>query len=108
MPRQSKAIGQILHHLPKLKHKRIVSPFIGGGSFELCVAQHLGIEVVAYDIFGMLTNFWDVFIKQKEEFLNAMERFKVTKDEFTHNRHILLHYWNKIKPETLHYDTKRW
>ena len=104
---KSKAIGQILHHLPKLKHKRIVSPFMGGGSFEMCAALHLGIEVVGYDIFGMLTNFWNVFLTRKEELVNSMETFAVTKDEFTRNRHILLHHWNKIKPETLHYDTKK-
>ena len=41
---KSKAVGLILGELPKLKHKRIVSPFFGGGSFELCVSQSLGIE----------------------------------------------------------------
>ena len=54
---KSKAIGLILENLPKLREKKIVSPFFGGGSFEICVSQLLNIEVVGYDIFGMLTNF---------------------------------------------------
>jgi DNA adenine methylase len=50
---KSKAVGFILSNLPKLKTKRIVSPFFGGGSFELCASQELGIEVIGYDIFGI-------------------------------------------------------
>ena len=34
----------------------------GGGSFELCVSQNLGIKVIGYDIFNMLVNFWNVLI----------------------------------------------
>ena len=59
---KSKAIGLILDNLPKLKRKTIVSPFFGGGSFELCVSQNLGIKVIGYDIFNMLVNFWNVLI----------------------------------------------
>jgi biotin synthase-related radical SAM superfamily protein len=35
---KSKAIGLILENLPKLKEKKIVSPFFGGGSIELCLS----------------------------------------------------------------------
>ena len=35
---KTKAVGIILDNLPKLKNKRIVSPFFGGGSFELCLS----------------------------------------------------------------------
>ena len=50
---KSKAIGFILQNLPKLKEKKIVSPFFGGGSVELCFSQMLGINVIGYDIFSM-------------------------------------------------------
>jgi hypothetical protein len=40
---KSKAIGMILDNLPKLNNKKIVSPFFGGGSFELCASQELNI-----------------------------------------------------------------
>jgi DNA adenine methylase len=104
---KSKAIGLILNSLPKLRNKRIVSPFFGGGSFELCVSQKLDIEVIGYDIFGMLVNFWNVLINYKDEFIQELKKFKITSEEFTYNRHILLNYWEKIKPKDLVYKTKK-
>ena len=104
---KSKAIGLILNNLPKLRNKRIVSPFFGGGSFELCVSQNLNIEVIGYDIFGMLANFWNVLINHKDEFIQELKKFKITSDEFTYNRHVLLNYWDKIKPKDLVYNTKK-
>lgn len=103
---KSKAIGLILENLPKLKEKKIISPFFGGGSIELCMSQKLGIKVIGYDIFNLLTNFWYVLINHKEEFINELMKFKITKDEFDYNRNILLNYWEKIKPLTLNYKTK--
>jgi len=104
---KSKANGLILNSLPKLREKKIVSPFFGGGSFELCVSQKLGIKVIGYDIFGMLTNFWNVLINNKEEFIEELKRFNITNEEFTYNRHVLLNYWDKIKPSELIYNTKK-
>lgn len=54
---KSKAVGLILESLPKLKNKKVVSPFFGGGSLELCLCQNLGFEIVGYDTFDMLVNF---------------------------------------------------
>ena len=104
---KSKAIGLILDTLPKLRNKRIVSPFFGGGSFELCISQKLDIEVIGYDIFGMLVNFWNVLINHKNEFIQELKKFKITPEEFTYNRHVLLNYWEKIKPKDLKYNTKK-
>jgi DNA adenine methylase len=104
---KTKAVGIILDNLPKLRNKKIVSPFFGGGSFELCASQTLGIEVVGYDIFGMLTNFWNVLIHRKNDFVAELKKFQITSDEFTRNRHILLSYWDTIKPTTLEYHTKK-
>ena len=104
---KSKAIGLILNSLPKLREKKIVSPFFGGGSFELCASQNLGIQVIGYDIFGMLTNFWNVLINHKEEFIEELKKFNITSEEFTYNRHVLLNYWDKIKPSDLIYNTKK-
>lgn len=104
---KSKAIGLILNSLPKLRNKRIVSPFFGGGSFELCLSQNLNIEVIGYDVFGILVNFWNVLINHKQEFIEELKKFKITKEDFTYNRHILLNYWDKIKPVDLVYNTKK-
>jgi DNA adenine methylase len=103
---KSKAIGMIFDNLPKLKEKKIVSPFFGGGSFELCASQKLNIEIVGYDIFGMLVNFWNILINDKDNFIKELKKFNITTEEFTYNRHLLLNYWDKIKPADLHYKTK--
>jgi DNA adenine methylase len=103
---KSKAIGLILENLPKLKEKKIVSPFFGGGAVELCLSSMLGIDVIGYDVFNMLTNFWNVLIHRKEDFINELKKFEITQEEFTYNRHVLLNYWDKIKPPDLHYKTK--
>ena len=56
----------------------------------------------------MLTNFWNVLIHNKEEFIEELKKFEITKEEFTYNRHnVLLNYWNKIKPADLDYKTKK-
>lgn len=104
---KTKAIGLILENLPKLKEKKIVSPFFGGGSVELCLSQMLDIKVIGYDIFNMLANFWDVLINNKTEFIEQLSKFKITEEEFTYNRHVLLNYWDKIKPSDLVYETKK-
>ena len=104
---KSKAIGLILTNLPKLKTKKIVSPFFGGGSFELCVSQKLGIEVIGYDIFNLLVNFWNVLINNRDEFICELEKLIVDKESFNYNRHVLLNYWNKIKPKDLNYKTQK-
>jgi DNA adenine methylase len=92
--------------LPKLKTKKIVSPFFGGGSVELCLSQNLNIEVIGYDIFDMLVNFWNVLIYNKNEFISELKKFDVNETEFTYNRHVLLNYWEKVKPKDLIYNTK--
>lgn len=105
---KSLAIGHILKNLPAIKNKTIVSPFFGGGSFELFMSQELGYKVIAYDIFGLLVNFWNVLIDKdkKNEFIKILDSFQITKEEFNRNRHILLHYWEIIKPKNLVYKTK--
>jgi DNA adenine methylase len=36
-----------------------------------------------------------------------LRKFSITQEEFTYNRHLLLHYWNKIKPTDLNYKTQK-
>lgn len=104
---KSKAIKQILEYLlPMIKEKRIISPFFGGGSLELYLSQHLNFEVIGYDIFEMLTNFWNILITRKDEFVEELKKFQINKEEFTRNRHILLNYWEKVKPADLKYETQ--
>ena len=103
---KTNAVGLILAHFPELKTKKIVSPFFGGGSFEIAMASQLGYEVVGYDVFGMLVNFWQQALAHPEELAAELSKLVPDKDNFTRNRHILLHYWETIKPADLTYTTK--
>jgi DNA adenine methylase len=102
---KSNAVGLILEHLPTLKSKKIVSPFFGGGSFEIAVAQQLGFQVIGYDIFHVLVNFWQTLLARPTELADALKTLTPTKEAYTRNRHILLHWWEMVKPATLEYTT---
>ena len=103
---KSAAVGLILENFPALKEKKIVSPFFGGGSVEFVLAKKLGYEVIGYDTFGILVNFWKQILERPAEFADELQRLTADKDNYKRNRHILLNYWNKVKPETLEYTTK--
>jgi DNA adenine methylase len=103
---KTNAIGLILRSLPELKTKKIVSPFFGGGSFEIVMSKELGYEVIGYDIFGLLVNFWNQIICHPNELADELSKLVPDKENFTRNRHILLSYWETIKPESLSYKTK--
>lgn len=102
---KSNAVGLILEHLPALKSKKIVSPFFGGGSFEIAIAQQLGFQVIGYDIFHVLVNFWQTLLARPAELADALQTMTPTKEAYTRNRHILLHWWELVKPKSLEYTT---
>jgi DNA adenine methylase len=104
---KSNAIGYILENLPALRQKKIVSPFFGGGSVELVLCKELGFEVVGYDVFSELVNFWNVILHSPQDLASQLEKLVPDAENFTLNRHILLNYWEKIKPPTLKYNTKQ-
>ena len=102
---KSRAIGIILNALPALAGRKIVSPFLGGGSVEIELAN-LGYQVEAYDIFDMLVVFWKELLANPELLGSALEKLTPTNEAFTRNRHILLNYWEKVKPPELVYKTR--
>jgi DNA adenine methylase len=102
---KTKAIKLIQASLPDIPSKRIVSIFFGGGSFELALVAK-GYEVVGYDIFDFLTNFWQHIISQPDKLAQELEKLVPDRENFTRNRHILLNFWEKVKPADLHYHTR--
>ena len=62
--------------------KNVLSPFIGGGSFELYLTQR-EINVYAYDAFSPLVNFWEVLLSEPEELFKKIESYgEITKEQF--------------------------
>ena len=56
---KSLAVGHVIEQLPA-GLTRLVSPFVGGASVEIACANELGMEVTAYDVFDILTGYWQV------------------------------------------------
>ena len=90
------AVGYIINLLPD-KLKRVVSPFLGGASVEIAIAKELDIEVIGYDIFDILVNYWHHQITQPEELAKRLKKFKPTKEEFSRVREMMKKHWKGQK-----------
>ncbi|MDX1949802.1 MAG: DNA adenine methylase [Rickettsiales bacterium] len=91
---KSLAVGSIIDLIPSNLNK-VVSPFIGGGSVEVAIAKELNIEVIGYDIFDLLVNYWQNQINNPEELYQNLKKIKNTKEEYENIRNILRGIWNK-------------
>lgn len=80
---KTRAVPQLLERLPP-DTGRLVSPFLGGGSFEMaCEAR--GIEVVAGDLFEPLAQFWQQVLADVDAVVDRAEaRFPFSRDKFRH------------------------
>lgn len=93
---KSLAVGNIIELLPN-DIKRVVSPFMGGGSIEIAISKELGIPVIAYDIFDLLVNYWQNQIKYPEELYKVLSKFSPTKENYEKIKNILKDHWNKTE-----------
>jgi DNA adenine methylase len=90
---KSLAVGLIMELVPD-DIERLVSPFLGGGSFEIACAKELGLPVIAYDIFDLLINYWDVQLRHPQELYERLKRFNPTREEYKRIRKILKLHWD--------------
>lgn len=88
------AVKSILPLIPDNIDK-VVSPFIGGGSVEIAIAKELNKKVIAYDIFDLLVNYWQIQIEKPQELANELEKLKNTKEEYEIVKDKLKAIWNK-------------
>ena len=89
---KSLAVGYVLERLP-YNTKRLVSPFIGGGSVEVACAREIGIEVVAYDVFDILVNYWQVQLDEPEALYHRLAEFEPTRPNFSQVKQRLEAHW---------------
>lgn len=91
---KSAAVGYIVELLPD-NVRRVISPFIGGGSVEVAIAKELGVKVIAFDIFDILVNFWQVLLdeKQKKKMLNVLVELKPDRKTYEEVKHLLKLHW---------------
>ena len=88
---KSKAIKIITPYVKDID--KIVSPFIGGGSLEVHWAS-MGKEVVGYDLFDVLVNFWNVLLNNKDELVKKLKEITPTGDEYNRIKEILMKWDN--------------
>ena len=90
---KSKAYNFITEKLPKIPYpKRIVSPFMGGGSLESRWSSEIGVEVIGYDIFDALTNFWNVLLTNPAGLADKLALLSPTKNKYKEIKEILIQW----------------
>jgi len=94
---KSWAVGYVIEKIPE-DVKRLVSPFFGGGSIEIAVAKELGIEVIGFEIFDILVNYWKVQIEKPNDLYRELVKLKPTKENYNWVKEELKKHWEgKIK-----------
>lgn len=105
---KTRAAKLIARYVPQ-NTRRIISPFLGGASIELYLAKTRydridndgnknDIEVIGYDIFQPLVEFWNVILTQPNELADALMEYKPTEECFTSVREELKKWWEKNRP----------
>jgi len=90
---KSKAYNIITERIPKMPlPKRIISPFMGGGSLESRWSSEIGVEVISYDIFDALTNFWNVLLTDSDGLADKLASLSPTKDKYKEIKEILIQW----------------
>jgi len=90
--------------------KQIVSPFMGGGSLEVRWAHEMGINVIGYDVFDVLVNYWQHQLDRPQRLYDILKGLEPSKEQYDEIKDILLH-WDKVQDmfkgwKTNHYDRK--
>lgn len=100
---KSLAVGHIIELLP-INITRVISPFFGGGSVEIAISKYLDLEVIGFDIFDILCNYWKFQIENPKLLYEELKKLKPTKEQFEKIRKILNRVWKKeitLDPLTL-------
>ena len=94
---KSLAVGYIVEQIPP-ETKRIVSPFMGGGSVEIACANELGMDVQGYDLFDILTNYWSVQLNKPIKLSERILGWKPTDKVYRQVKERLRAHWKNEKP----------
>ncbi len=95
------AVGMIVELMPD-NIKRLVSPFLGGGAVEIACAKELQIPVLSFDIFDILTNYWNIQINRPRVLAKRLQRLLPTQKEYKNIGNVLKSHWeNKIRLSTM-------
>lgn len=70
---KSRAVKLLKSYIPE-DVKEICSPFFGGGSLEIALANE-GVTVHGYDVFKPLVEFWEMVINNPDELANEISKY---------------------------------
>ncbi len=93
---KSLAVGLILELVPE-NVERIISPFFGGGSFEIACSTYANIPVIGFDIFDILVNYWQAQIEFPEELAQVLATFQPNNEGFNEVKTRLKSHWKDIE-----------
>lgn len=89
---KSLAVGYIVELLPN-NIKRLISPFIGGGSVEIACSKYLDLEVIGFDIFDILMNYWKVQINNPKVLYKKLCTFEPDAKTYKEVKERLKEHW---------------
>jgi DNA adenine methylase len=99
---KTRAIKHLLPHIPE---GDICSPFLGGGSLELVLAEDR--KVYAYDAFYPLYNFWNCLYTDKQRLVQKVKKlWPMDSDDFQSYRLVLQNLEPKLKDKKIPDDYK--
>ena len=93
---KSLAVGFVVERLPNTI-TQLVAPFLGGGSVEIACSVELGIKVIAYDVFDILCNYWQVQLEHPEVLFRRLVAFSPTRKTFAEVKERLRQHWREGK-----------
>lgn len=96
---KSLAVGHIVEYLPDGLDK-LVSPFVGGASVEIACARELGMRVQGYDVFDILTNYWEVQLNSAQALAMRISKWHPTKAQYALVKARLKLHWTGEEPIT--------
>lgn len=91
------AVGLIVELIPDTV-RRIISPFLGGGSVEVACAVELDLPVIASDIFDVLIAYWKVQLGEPEALYQRLLGFAPTEAQFRAVKERLKKHWTGDLP----------
>ena len=94
---KSLAVGHVVENLPS-RLSRVVSPFIGGGSVEIACARELGVPVQGYDVFDVLTNYWEVQLSAPKALAERLRQWEPTQQRYRQVKQRLKEHWIGTRP----------
>ena len=89
---KSLGVGHVIEYIPA-DTEILVSPFFGGGSVEIACVCELGMQVFGYDVFDILTNYWQWQIASPTTLADRLAQWQPSKQHYAEIKTRLKAHW---------------